>query len=790
MGGYHADVSTLDLKGILQIPNVGKSIGEKIVELLQDGTFADLEALRAQIPPGVRELMSIPGFGPKKAMVLYQELGVASVPELVAAIEDERVAGLKGFGGKTQENILRGLQQLSDSGGRVLVNAALDVAESLLAELDGMKQVGRSAFAGSLRRMRETIGDVDLLVASDSAAPIMDAFVGLPSASRVIAHGDTKSSILTDRGLQVDLRVIPKEVWGAAMIYFTGSKAHNIRIREMAVRAGLKLNEYGLFDAKTGELLAAETEAKVYERLGLPYFEPTLREDRGEVEAALAGELPKVLQLKDLRGDLHTHTNLTDGLAPLEEMLDTAATLGYAYYAVTDHAPNLAMQRMTDDKILAQRERLRALQSDHDMTLLHGTELNIDPDGNVDWPEEFLAGFDITVASVHSHFTQSREEMTRRVIRAMENPYVNVIGHPTGPADRQAAAGRPGPRGGLRGGGAHGHGARGQLVPRPARPEGRAHPVGAPVRAEVRRGHRLAFAGPPVADALRGGDGAARVAHQGRRDQHLAPREAPAVPPQGPTCLSGGHTRRPPTPEELLRAPRHRRSHPTCSAGSWSAGWGAASGSRRGSSRPRRTSHTTRRAMRYRGTDGPQRRDVRDAGASLCVFHVRDASLHERGHGPRRRGDGGAPPRGRADRRRGRDAGATGTRARARALFGPGEALSGVRRRSRRWTAPISSAAPTCGSRRERRCRPPVSSPVLASGSAWGREYAWRFSVADDPFVSRGARRDDRYGLGEDRSFDTVIITELVWNAETPADGLCEMTVPAGWVEIARTTFT
>jgi len=432
VGGYHADVSTLDLKGILQIPNVGKSIGEKILELLQTGTFPELEGLRAQIPPGVRELMSIPGLGPKKAMVLYQELGIASVPELVAAIEDERVAGLKGFGGKTQENILRGLQQLSDSGGRVLVNVALDVAESLLAELGAMKQVRRSAFAGSLRRMRETIGDVDLLVASDSAPPIMDAFVGLPSASRVIAHGESKSSILTDRGLQVDLRVVPNEVWGAAMIYFTGSKAHNVRIREMAVRAGLKLNEYGLFDAKTGELLAAETEAQVYERLGLPYIEPTLREDRGEVEAALAGELPKVLQLKDLRGDLHTHTNLTDGLAPLEEMLDTADTLGYAYYAVTDHAPNLAMQRMTDDKILAQRERLRALQSAHDMVLLHGTELNIDPDGNVDWPGEFLAGFDITVASVHSHFTQPREQMTQRVIRAMEDPYVNVIGHLTG----------------------------------------------------------------------------------------------------------------------------------------------------------------------------------------------------------------------------------------------------------------------------------------------------------------------------------------------------------------------
>jgi DNA polymerase (family X) len=431
VGGYHADLSELDLKGILQIPNVGKSIGEKIVEILKMGTFADLEALRAQIPPGVRELMSIPGLGPKKAIVLYRELGVESVPELVAAIEGERVAALKGFGGKTQENILRGLQQLSDSGGRVQVNVALDVAEALLAELSDLKQVRRAAYAGSLRRMRETIGDVDLLVASSRAEPIMDRFIGLPSAGRVLAHGDTKSSIVTDRGLQVDLRVVPTDVWGAAMIYFTGSKPHNVRIRERAVRAGLKLNEYGLFDAKTGDLLAAGTEQQVYERLGLPYIEPTLREDRGEVEAALAGGLPKVLQLKDMRGDLHTHTNLTDGLAPLDEMLRTAGTLGYAYYAVTDHAPNLAMQRMTDDKILAQREQLRAFQSEHDMALLHGTELNIDPDGNVDWPEDFLAGFDLTVASVHSHFNQSREELTRRTIRAMENPYVNVIGHPT-----------------------------------------------------------------------------------------------------------------------------------------------------------------------------------------------------------------------------------------------------------------------------------------------------------------------------------------------------------------------
>jgi DNA polymerase (family 10) len=279
--------------------------------------------------------------------------------------------------------------------------------------------------------MRETIGDVDLLVASTQPAPIMDAFVALPSVTRVLAHGDTKSSIITEGGPQVDLRVVRPEVWGAAMIYFTGSKAHNVRIREMAVRAGLKLNEYGLFDAKSGELLAARTEEKVYQRLGLSYIPPTLREDRGEVEAALSGDLPRVIQQKDLGGDLHTHTNLTDGLASLEEMLDTADAYGYAYYAVTDHAPNLAMQRMTTEKIVAQRARLERLRADHAMTLLHGTELNIDPDGDVDWPDAFLAGFDLTIASIHSHFTQPRAEITRRMIRAMENPYVNVIGHPT-----------------------------------------------------------------------------------------------------------------------------------------------------------------------------------------------------------------------------------------------------------------------------------------------------------------------------------------------------------------------
>jgi DNA polymerase (family 10) len=432
IGGYHADVATLDAKGILGIPNVGKSIGEKVSEFLASGRIGALEELRELIPDGVRQMMGVPGLGPKKANVLYHELGISSVEQLLDAVEEHRLADLKGFGPKTEGNIRRGIAQISTSGGRVLVSLALDVAEELLAELRGLKQVRRADYAGSLRRMAETIGDLDLLVAGTDAEPIMERLTSLPHVDHVLARGQTKSSIVTTKGLQVDLRVIEPAVWGAAMIYFTGSKAHNVRIREMAVRKGLKLSEYGLFHADDGELIAAETEEVVYERLGLQFIPPTMREDRGEVEAAIEGELPPVLQQKQLHGDLHTHTNLTDGLAPLEEMLETAATFGYAYYAVTDHAPNLYMQRMTDEKMLAQRERVRELQSRYPkMTLLHGTELNIDPDGAVDWPEEFLAGFDVCVASVHSHFTQSKDEMTRRIVRAMENPHVHIIGHPT-----------------------------------------------------------------------------------------------------------------------------------------------------------------------------------------------------------------------------------------------------------------------------------------------------------------------------------------------------------------------
>ncbi|WP_329123443.1 DNA polymerase/3'-5' exonuclease PolX [Streptomyces sp. NBC_01353] len=433
VGGYPEDVSTLDAKGLREIPNVGKSVADKILEYLRTGRMSVVDEARTAVPAGVRELIAIPGLGPRKAMVLYEELGTTTVDQVIDAIHQERLRDLKGFGERTEENILHGISVLRKAGeGRILVSAAMDIAEQLVAELSEIRGCVRCTYAGSLRRMKETIGDVDILVAARRSAPFMDALVALPSTAEVIVQGEKKTSVRTVTGLQVDLRVLPPSSWGAGLQYFTGSKAHNIRTRELAVRQGLKLSEYGLFDAESGESITSETEEAIYERLGLPWIPPTLREDRGEIEAGLRGELPELVTEKDIRGDLHTHTDLTDGLAPLEDMVATAAARGYAYYAVTDHAPNLYMQRMTDEKILAQRERVRALDgTHHKMRLLHGTELNIGPDGSLDWPDDFLADFDICVASVHSHFNQSRRELTRRLIRACENPYVAVIGHPT-----------------------------------------------------------------------------------------------------------------------------------------------------------------------------------------------------------------------------------------------------------------------------------------------------------------------------------------------------------------------
>jgi DNA polymerase (family 10) len=430
IAGYPDDVSTLDLAGLKKIPGVGDAIAKKVLDFNATGTIRQVEDLRAQIPAGVRALTAIPTLGPKKALVLHQELGISSVAELSEAIEQGRLRDLRGFGEKTEDNIRHGITLLQQSGGRVLVDVAMRLAEEIVEALAPLAD--RCTYAGSLRRMRETIGDIDILAAAGSSAELMETFATLPYVTEVIVRGDKKTSVRTAQGLQVDLRVVPPASWGAALQYFTGSKEHNVRTREMAVRAGLKLSEYGLYDVESGELIVSETEEEVYERLGLPWVPPPMREDQGEIQAALARELPALVLLTDLRGDLHTHTDLTDGVATLEDMVATAATLGHEYYAITDHAPDLFMQRMTDDKMLAQREQIAALQRSYpDMALLHGTELNIDSHGGVDWDHDFLSGFDLCVASVHSNFAQDRDELTRRFIRACENPYVNIIGHPT-----------------------------------------------------------------------------------------------------------------------------------------------------------------------------------------------------------------------------------------------------------------------------------------------------------------------------------------------------------------------
>ncbi|PZG50485.1 DNA polymerase/3'-5' exonuclease PolX [Spongiactinospora gelatinilytica] len=424
IAGHPEDISGGDVRSV---PGVGEAIAKKVEEFLSRGSFRQLDELRGRVPEGVRRMTRIPSLGPKKAIFLFSELGIDSPAALREAIGAGRLAGVKGFGPRTEANLLKGIDQMEQAGRRVHIGIAMELAEQVIASLSG-EGVRRIAYAGSLRRMKDTIGDIDILAVAP--ASLMEEFRAMPYVAEVIAAGEKKTSVRTTGGVQVDLRLVPAESWGAAMQYFTGSKEHNVRIREMAVKKGWKLSEYGLFEGE--RVIASRTEEEIYAALGMPWIPPSMREDGGEVAAALKGGLPEVVTLDDLKGDLHTHTDLTDGIASLADMVAAAARLGYAYYAITDHAPDLVMQRMTLDKALAQRDRVARLQTSYPgMRLLHGTELNIGPDGTVDWPVEVLEGFDVTVASVHSHFNQSRAEMTARFIAACENPQVHIIGHPT-----------------------------------------------------------------------------------------------------------------------------------------------------------------------------------------------------------------------------------------------------------------------------------------------------------------------------------------------------------------------
>ena len=430
------DVAGMAATELTEVKGIGKSTAGKIRQFLDEGRIDKLEELRAKYPPGQLELLRVPGLGPKTVALLGDVLGVQDLAGLEAAIADGRLTSLPGMGEKLQENLRDAIVRMRTASKehRRPIAEVHPVADALLERLHQVPGVAAVDVAGSLRRFRETIGDVDLLVASSDAAPVMDALARHHLVHQVTASGDTKTSIVTHDGLQVDLRVVPPEAYGAALIYFTGSKAHNIRLRQRAIGRGWKLSEYALADAETGAVVAGATEEEVYASLGLAWITPELREDDGEIELAATGDLPALPELADLRGDLHDHTDWSgDGRNSLEEMVAAASDRGFEYFAITDHAENLTINGISADAMRDQRRRLRALQEQYpDLRLLHGAELNIGIDGSLDYTPEFLATFDWCVASIHSHFRRPAREQTARLVAAMREPAVTAIGHLSG----------------------------------------------------------------------------------------------------------------------------------------------------------------------------------------------------------------------------------------------------------------------------------------------------------------------------------------------------------------------
>ena len=440
IGAAPVDLGQLGKAGLTEVKGIGASTAKKIAEYLDTGTIGMLEDLRAKVPAGVVELTRVPGLGPKTAVLMHTKLGIDSIDALTAAMDDGRVAGLPGLGAKTVNNLRESLRRMgSKDTDRVPAADAIALAEEICARLRDRDDVEQVAYAGSLRRMRDTIGDVDILVASDAdPVPIHEAFRGMDLVESVIAAGEKKSSVITVRGIQADLRVVEPIAWGAALQYFTGSKAHNVRVRERAVRKGLLLNEYGIWtrteEGEQGERVASRSETDVYAAVGLDYVPPTMREDTGEVDAAVAGTLPEVVTLEAITGDLHGHSDWSgDGKASLEDMVAKAASKGYAYWAVTDHAEDLSMNGLSRQQVLDRRQAIRQLQDTYpDMAILDASELNIGLEGQLDYDPDFLLEFDWTVASVHSGLERDQAAQTERILTAIASPAVNAIGHLTG----------------------------------------------------------------------------------------------------------------------------------------------------------------------------------------------------------------------------------------------------------------------------------------------------------------------------------------------------------------------
>ncbi len=423
---------------LTQLPGIGKDLAEKIKEIIESGKLSMLQELRKEIPADLSKLMKIQGMGPKKIKVLFHELGVQSVEDLKKAAQAHKLRKLDGFGDKTERNILEEIERIEEErkkhGGkeRIRLMQAEQIAETYREYLEKIKGIKKIQIAGSYRRRRETVGDLDILAICEKGTHIMDRFVGYDDVGKVISKGETKSSVLLRTGFQVDLRVIKPESYGAALLYFTGSKDHNIAVRKTGVSKNLKINEYGVF--KGDQRIAGKTEKEVYEKVDLPFIEPELREDRGEIKAAQKGNLPNLLELDDIEGDLHMHTTYSDGHNTIKEMAEAGKERGYSYMAISDHSKHLTVAHGLDEKRLAeQMEEIDKINQElKGIRILKAIEMDILEDGSLDLPDVILKDLDLVLCSVHYKFKLSQEKQTSRILKAMDNPYVNILCHPSG----------------------------------------------------------------------------------------------------------------------------------------------------------------------------------------------------------------------------------------------------------------------------------------------------------------------------------------------------------------------
>ena len=428
------DIAALSEADLLEIPGIGKDLAGKITEYLKSGKIEAYERLKQELPEGLITLLSIPGIGPKTVNLLYREYHVSDIDQLEKLAIAHKLSELPGIKEKTESGILKGIEMIRRYAARYPLGKVLPLSLEIIEYLKTAAPIGRIEVAGSIRRWKETVRDIDILCTSKDPHEVMKMFTVMPDITQVIMKGPTKSSILTKTGIQVDLRVVEEDSFGSALAYFTGSKEHNIKLRELAVRAGLKLNEYGIFREKDSRKLGGRYEEDVYKVLGLQFVPPELREDRGEIEAAQGNALPALVELKDIRGDLHVHSTWSDGSMEIEELVQEQIRKGYAYTALTDHSKGLGVARgLSEERLIEQIAAVEAINRKlKRFRILTGTEVNIRTDGSLDFDDEMLRKLDVVVASVHTGFKQSKEQMTQRIVKAMQNPHVSIIGHISG----------------------------------------------------------------------------------------------------------------------------------------------------------------------------------------------------------------------------------------------------------------------------------------------------------------------------------------------------------------------